>query len=72
MGARYDLLRASEAGAFEEAWDHLEWPTGGGKGRKKMKRADVERIMGKEWLEEGRGVLTWRDKNRKNVAYSIE
>ena len=43
---------------------------GGGKTRR-MKRADVERIMGKEWVEEGKGVLTWRDKNRKKLAYSV-
>jgi protein-serine/threonine kinase len=36
-----------------------------------MKRAEVERIMGKEWLEQGDGVFTWRDKNRKKLAYSV-
>jgi hypothetical protein len=36
-----------------------------------MKREEVERIMGKEWLEQGKGVLTWRDKNRKKLAYSV-
>jgi protein-serine/threonine kinase len=45
-------------------------PSGGAKTRR-MKKADVERIMGKEWMEEGKGVLTWRDKNRKKLAYSI-
>lgn len=43
---------------------------GGGKTRR-MKREEVERIMGKEWLEQGKGVLTWRDKNRKKLAYSV-
>lgn len=43
----------------------------GGTAKRKMKKADVERIMGKEWLEEGKGLLTWRDKNRKKLAYSI-
>ena len=44
--------------------------SGGGKTRR-MKRADVEQIMGKEWIEEGDGMLTWRDKNRKKLAYSV-
>lgn len=44
--------------------------TAGNKTRR-MKREEVERIMGKEWLEQGRGVLTWRDKNRKKLAYSV-
>ncbi|ORX41239.1 kinase-like domain-containing protein [Kockovaella imperatae] len=43
----------------------------GGAKTKRMKKADVERIMGKEWLEEGNGVLTWRDKNRRKLAYSV-
>ena len=47
----------------------LELSGGGKTGR--MKRADVERIMGKEWIEEGDGMLTWRDKNRKKLAYSV-
>jgi serine/threonine protein kinase len=42
----------------------------GGKTRR-MKKDEVERIMGKEWLEQGKGVLTWRDKNRKKLAYSV-
>ncbi|KAK4684758.1 hypothetical protein P7C73_g5406, partial [Tremellales sp. Uapishka_1] len=42
-----------------------------GKNTKTMKKQDVERIMGKAWLEEGNGVLTWRDKNRKKLAYSV-
>jgi protein-serine/threonine kinase len=48
----------------------LEEPREGGKG-KRMKRADVERVLGKEWLEQGNGLLTWRDKNRKKLAYSV-
>lgn len=48
---------------------HLE--IGEGKKTKRMNKADVERIMGKEWLEEGNGVLTWRDKNRRKLAYSV-
>jgi len=44
--------------------------TAGGKTRR-MKKDEVERIMGKEWLEEGKGMLTWRDKNRKKLAYSV-
>jgi len=42
----------------------------GGKTRR-MRKDEVERIMGKEWLEEDKGVLTWRDKNRKKLAYSV-
>ncbi|WVQ86004.1 hypothetical protein IAT38_008172 [Cryptococcus sp. DSM 104549] len=38
---------------------------------KRMNKEDVERIMGKEWMEEGKGVLSWRDKNRKQLAYSV-
>lgn len=44
--------------------------TAGNKTRR-MKREEVEKIMGKEWLEQGKGVLTWRDKNRKKLAYSV-
>jgi hypothetical protein len=36
-----------------------------------MKREEVERIMGKEWMEEGKGVLTWREGNRRKLAYSV-
>jgi serine/threonine protein kinase len=49
----------------------LEYPAPAGTAKKRMKRQDVERIMGKEWMEEGKGVLTWRDKNRKKLAYSV-
>lgn len=52
----------------------LEWPTTkvtGGKGTRRMKREEVERIMGKEWLEQGKGVLTWREGNRRKLAYSV-
>ncbi len=42
-----------------------------GQKTRRMKKEEVERIMGKEWLEQGKGVLTWRDKNRKKLAYSI-
>ncbi|WRT70461.1 uncharacterized protein IL334_007459 [Kwoniella shivajii] len=38
---------------------------------KRMKKEDVEKIMGKEWLEEGKGVLTWRDGRRRALAYSV-
>ncbi|KAK8850341.1 hypothetical protein IAR55_004258 [Kwoniella newhampshirensis] len=38
---------------------------------KRMKREDVERITGKEWMEEGKGVFTWREKNRRKLAYSV-
>ena len=50
----------------------LDWGTvRGGKGTRKMKREEVERIMGKGWLEEGKGVLTWREGNRRKLAYSV-
>jgi serine/threonine protein kinase len=51
----------------------LEWGTvvKGGKGTRKMKREEVERIMGKEWVAEGKGVLTWREGNRRKLAYSV-
>lgn len=64
----------------------LEWPTakarggggggGSGKGRfqagtRRMRKEEVERIMGKEWLEQGQGVLSWREGNRRKMAYSV-
>lgn len=49
----------------------IDLEMGEGKKTKRMKREDVERIMGKEWLDEGKGVLTWRDGNRKKMAYSV-
>lgn len=49
----------------------LEEPLPSKGNTKRMKRAEVERIMGKEWLEQGDGVFTWRDKNRKKLAYSV-
>jgi protein-serine/threonine kinase len=49
----------------------IDLELGEGKKTKRMKREDVERIMGKEWVQEGNGVLTWRDKNRKMMAYSV-
>jgi serine/threonine protein kinase len=52
----------------------LEWGTGGGGGGKntrKLKRDEVEKIMGREWLDEGKGVLTWREGNRRKLAYSV-
>jgi protein-serine/threonine kinase len=52
----------------------LEWGTvrgGGGKGTRTLKRDEVERIMGREWLDEGKGVLTWREGNRRKLAYSV-
>jgi len=50
----------------------LDWGTvRGGKGTRRMKREEVERIMGKGWLEEGKGVLTWREGNRRKLAYSV-
>lgn len=49
----------------------LEYPAPNGTAKKRMRKQDVERIMGREWVEEGRGVLSWRDKNRKRLAYSV-
>ena len=49
----------------------IDLELGEGKKTTRMKKEDVERIMGKEWMEEGKGVLTWRDGNRKKLAYSV-
>lgn len=50
----------------------LDWATvRGGKNTRKLKKEEVERIMGKEWMDEGKGLLTWREGNRKKLAYSI-
>ncbi|OCF34459.1 AGC/NDR/NDR protein kinase [Kwoniella heveanensis BCC8398] len=38
---------------------------------KRMKKEDVEKIMGKEWMDQGKGILTWREGNRKKLAYSV-
>ncbi|WVR08425.1 hypothetical protein IAU60_005480 [Kwoniella sp. DSM 27419] len=38
---------------------------------KRMKKEDVERIMGKEWMDQGKGILSWREGNRKKLAYSV-
>ena len=49
----------------------LEYPAPSGTVRKRMRKKDVERIMGKEWVEKGEGVLSWRDRNRRSLAYSV-
>lgn len=50
----------------------LDWATvKGGKQTWRMKKEEIERIMGKEWMDEGKGLLTWREGNRKKLAYSI-
>ena len=49
----------------------LEYPQTSGTVKKKMRKKDVERIMGKEWVERGEGVLSWRAKNRRSLAYSV-
>lgn len=50
----------------------LEWaPVAGGKGTGKLKREEIEAIMEKEWVGEGKGVLTWREGNRRILAYSV-
>ncbi|WWC72355.1 uncharacterized protein I206_106317 [Kwoniella pini CBS 10737] len=38
---------------------------------KRMKKNDIEKIMGKEWLDQGKGLLTWREGKRRNLAYSV-
>ncbi|WVQ70619.1 hypothetical protein IAR50_000139 [Cryptococcus sp. DSM 104548] len=38
---------------------------------KRMDRKDVKRILGKEWVEKGEGVLEWRERNRRKLAYSV-
>jgi len=50
----------------------LEWSTvKGGKGTRRLKKEEIEAIMGREWVEEGKGVLTWREGNRRKLAYSV-
>jgi serine/threonine protein kinase len=79
FGLATDLHWAHDTNYYEQQRQALlkkhgiDLEVGGVTGNKtrKMKRAEVERIMGKEWLEEGKGVLTWRDKNRKKLAYSV-
>jgi protein-serine/threonine kinase len=39
--------------------------TRGNKKMQKMNRFEAERVMG------GEGVFTWREKNRKKLAYSV-
>jgi protein-serine/threonine kinase len=36
-----------------------------------LKRREVEALMGKEWLDQGQGMLTWRDNKRRKMAFSI-
>jgi protein-serine/threonine kinase len=38
---------------------------------KTMKRREVEAIMGKDWLNQGQGMLTWRDGKRRKLAMSV-
>ncbi|WWC98809.1 hypothetical protein V866_005702 [Kwoniella sp. B9012] len=38
---------------------------------KRMKKEDVEKIMGKEWLDKGQNILTWREGKRRALAYSV-
>jgi len=38
---------------------------------KTMKRKEVEAIMGKDWLNQGQGMLTWRDGKRRKLAMSV-
>ena len=77
FGLATDLHWAHDSNYYEQQRQALlkkhgiDLEMGEGKKTKKMKRADVERIMGKEWLDEGKRVLTWRDKNRKKLAYSV-
>ncbi|EIW69747.1 hypothetical protein TREMEDRAFT_30295, partial [Tremella mesenterica DSM 1558] len=77
FGLATDLHWAHESGYYEQQREallkkhgvDLEYPTMG-KGRR-MRREEVERVLGKEWLTEGKGVLTWRDRNRRRLAYSV-
>ncbi|KAL7419412.1 hypothetical protein Q5752_006250 [Cryptotrichosporon argae] len=74
FGLATDLHWAHDTGHYEQQRRELlkrhgidlEEPSG--KSRR-MKRADVERVMGKD--ADGHGVLTWRDKNRRKLAYSV-
>lgn len=38
---------------------------------KTMKRKEVEAVMGKDWLQRGQGMLTWRDNKRRKLAMSV-
>lgn len=38
---------------------------------KTMKRQKVEAIMGKDWIDKGQGMLTWRDNKRRKLAMSV-
>lgn len=38
---------------------------------KTMKRKEVDALMGKQWLDEGQNVLTWRDNKRRTMAFSV-
>lgn len=36
-----------------------------------LKRREVEALLGQEWLDQGQGMLTWRDNRRRKMAFSI-
>ncbi|KAJ9109026.1 hypothetical protein QFC21_000352 [Naganishia friedmannii] len=36
-----------------------------------LKRREVEALLGQEWLDQGQGMLTWRDNKRRKMAFSI-
>ncbi|WWC92044.1 uncharacterized protein L201_006998 [Kwoniella dendrophila CBS 6074] len=38
---------------------------------KRMKKKDIDLILGKEWESQGKHLLTWREDKRRNLAYSV-
>jgi hypothetical protein len=39
--------------------------------KRTLRRKELEMVMGKKWLEDGDGLLTWRDKKRRKMALSV-
>ena len=80
FGLATDLHWAHDTGYYEQQRRamlkkhgiDLDWATvKGGKQTRRLKKEEVDKIMGKEWMEEGKGLLTWREGNRKKLAYSV-
>lgn len=61
----------SRAAMLKKHGIDLEYPQSQATVKRRMKKEDVERILGKPWVEEGKGILTWREKNRRRMAYSV-
>jgi hypothetical protein len=39
--------------------------------KRTLRRKELEMVLGKKWLEDGDGLLTWRDKKRRKMALSV-